>query len=123
MLRGDKRAESLFDLGNPVGEGFVVIHIALGDRGDALRTEAGQALVEIMAAFAEVRVVGVAQGKDREVDGGKWRGVRSTERGVERVGHTWVAEQAGREPGHLGGAGLEDPGDLIEDLSQALKAL
>ena len=76
----------MFDLGNPAGEWFVVIHIALDDRGDTLGTETGQALIEIMAAFAEVRVARIAEGEDREIDGRKCRSIFGMEGRMEGGG-------------------------------------
>ena len=49
-----------------------------------------------MAALAEVRVVGIAEGEDGEVDGFERRRVRSVERGVERGGVVrWFAIAVG----------------------------
>ena len=76
---GERRVE-------PLGESLLVVEIAVGARGYAGGTETLQPGVKVLAALAELDVVGVAERADREAHGGQRPVASGLERGVQGLG-------------------------------------
>ena len=76
-----RRRSGLFELGDPVGERLVEVDITLDDGDERLGSESGEALVEIVATLAEVRVIRITECEYGEIDrfegGASARGARS----------------------------------------------
>ena len=117
----------MFDLLDPGGEGLVVIDIALDEGGEAFGSKGSEALVEIVAALAEGRVIGIAECEDGIAERGELGDIIGMEFGMQAGGVVrWFAiaagggddeqvaeacEVAGAEFGHVLDDGLVALGD------------